>query len=105
MRGLAGTRRGAPRTLLYSDWELAQRQGKIPSYAAFPNLAWQAYSWSDTGNQPLTAYHPDGRQAHLEPVMEEVAAEMRQRFHGHAGTDGEVLTGDGHAELKNPRCP
>ena len=80
LRGLAGQHRGAPRTILYSDLQLASQQDRIPSYAAFPNLAWQKYSWSNTGECPLTAYHEDGRQGLFPEMMTEVEAEMEQAF-------------------------
>ena len=82
MRALAGSRRGAPRGILYSDLQLARQQDRIPSYAAFPNLAWQALSWSNTSECPLRAYHPDGRQGLFPEMMQEVEAAMEVAFPG-----------------------
>ena len=68
MAGLRGSRRGAGRTILYSDHQLAALQGEVPMYAAYPNLAWQACSQSDACDERGSRYHTDGRQVFGEPL-------------------------------------
>ncbi len=69
LRGLAGTRRGGERTIPFSDEKLASLHSQIPSYAAYPNLAWQGFSYSDTGNRHLMHYRADGSQdTHREAI-------------------------------------
>lgn len=80
LRGLAGHRRGAPGGIRFSDEKLAWCQRTIPSYAAWPNLAWQRTDYSDTGATEVSQYFPDGRQKAHPAMMAAVDAEMRQRM-------------------------
>ena len=41
---------------------LAALQDQIPTYAAYPNLAWQSEGYSDLAGRSYSNYHPDGRQ-------------------------------------------
>jgi hypothetical protein len=43
-----------------TDVTLARRQSEIPTYAPFPNLAWQAESASDLAAGNYSNYQPDG---------------------------------------------
>lgn len=47
---------------LHSDVLLSTLNKIIPSYAAYPNLTWQAENWSDLQQSKYSNYHPDGRQ-------------------------------------------
>lgn len=47
---------------LHSDVLLSTLNKIIPSYAAYPNLAWQAETYSDIERKSYSNYHPDGRQ-------------------------------------------
>jgi len=62
IRALSGHAKGAPKTISYSDAKLAALQQQVPVYAAFPNLAWQARSYSDTGRCHTGAYTDEGLQ-------------------------------------------
>jgi len=53
---------------LHSDVLLSYFHKSIPTYAAFPNLAWQAKGYSDNTRTIKSYYYDDGRQkpnAHL----------------------------------------
>jgi hypothetical protein len=45
-----------------SDWYLADLHKEIPTYACYPNLAWQANSASDLINGTYSNYTPSGEQ-------------------------------------------
>lgn len=45
-----------------SDQLLADLHPRIPTYAAFPNLIWQDFDWSDVALCHYSNYEPDGRQ-------------------------------------------
>lgn len=62
IRGLAGLGRGSPPTFAYSDVKMAGIQRWIPTYAAFPNLAWQELSYSDNAGGVQTHYDQNGYQ-------------------------------------------
>ena len=62
----------------YVDAAVSALHGKIPTYAAFPNLVWQAESWSDIAGRSYSNYGPDGRQRIWIEAVEPLAA----------GTDG-----------------
>ncbi len=84
LRTMAGTRKRAPCTILFDDMSLAATQSFIPSYAAWPNLAWQALSFSENDRREQSHYDASGRQSRpLEP-LEGIDAEMAQ-------LDGTVL--------------
>jgi hypothetical protein len=58
-----GRRDGEPR--LHpgaSDWFLADLHGEIPTYACYPNLAWQAVNKSDLANGTYSNYTSTGEQ-------------------------------------------
>lgn len=79
IRGLAGYGKGSPPSISYSDVKMADLQGAVPTYAAFPNLAWQEVSFSDNaGGKRQSHYHPDGRQATNLPAVSGLAAEMER---------------------------
>ncbi len=56
---LPGSRPGLPS----NDQRVAELQKEMPTYAAWPNLAWQRVNKSDLTKGIYSAYHPDGRQA------------------------------------------
>lgn len=63
IRGLAGTGRGSPRTIHYSDVKLAGVLSRLRTvYAAFPNLAWQERSLSENAGKVQSFYDRHGRQ-------------------------------------------
>jgi hypothetical protein len=65
--------RGAPRNaphLFHSDVLLSALHRAIPTYAAFPNLAWQAEEHSDLANRSYSNYALDGSQRPYRHVVE-----------------------------------
>ncbi len=60
--GLAGTRKNAKHTIAYSDVKMSWIQAEIPTYACFPNLAWQRPSHSDNAGFITKSYDKAGRQ-------------------------------------------
>lgn len=77
----------------YSDQVLASLQARIPSYAAYPNLAWQAEDASDLAESRYSNYHP---------------ATGRQRNHAYAleGLESSVLgTLEDQADAGNSHSP
>ncbi len=73
---LRGTPRGAPGSTEASDQILLRLQSEIPTYAAWPNLAWQAVSPSDLLGVDYSNYHPTGDQRANWHVLEGFPAEM-----------------------------
>lgn len=47
---------------LHSDVQFSLLQSEIPSYAVFPNLAWQARGYSDIAGEEYSNYDENGRQ-------------------------------------------
>lgn len=45
-----------------SDVLLSSLHRRIPTYAAWPNLAWQAFDYSDVAGRTYSNYDPDGAQ-------------------------------------------
>jgi hypothetical protein len=82
MRGLRGHARGAEGTITYSDAKLALLQGEIPTYAAYPNLAWQRPGYSDLGKSKVKYFHADGRQLKHAASMDAVDAAMARLTRG-----------------------
>lgn len=80
IRGLRGTRKGAPRTILYSDLQLAGWQDRIPAYAVYPNLVWQRANHSDNSRSVVAWYDADGRQYEGRHCIEGLEVEMRRRW-------------------------
>jgi len=58
MRGYGKGRQGQ----LHSDYLLSDLHKSIPTYAAYPNLAWQMENYSDNLQKNVSQYHPDGHQ-------------------------------------------
>lgn len=58
MRGWGKKAKGC----MHSDVLVSDLQKTIPTYAAYPNLAWQAEDFSDLANRRYSNYLPDGRQ-------------------------------------------
>jgi hypothetical protein len=69
---------GKPRPghALASDRFLAAMQGEIPTYACFPNLAWQAEKKSDLTGATCTWYGRDGAQRCHREVIDRVYAKI-----------------------------
>jgi len=65
MRGLAKRAGGC----LHSDVLLSSLHRQIPTYAAFPNLAWQAVDRSDLSGITYSNYDPDGSQRRFRHVV------------------------------------
>lgn len=62
IRGLAGYSKGSPPKIRYSDVKMSEIQAQVPTYAAFPNLAWQALSFSNNAGSTQSHYDLQGRQ-------------------------------------------
>lgn len=62
MRGLAGYGKRSRPSIRYSDVKMAAIQSWIPTYAAFPNLAWQAVSHSENSGTTQSHYNSVGKQ-------------------------------------------
>ena len=60
-RAMRGGPRGAP-PVHHSDVLFSALHKIIPTYAAFPNLAWQAVEHSDLAGATYSNYQPDGSQ-------------------------------------------
>lgn len=77
---------------LHSDVLLSRLHGKIPTYAALPNLAWQASNHSDlTGTWYSNYNQSNGKQKtcrHLLPILEGISAHhpIYRIGLGHAGS-------------------
>ncbi len=72
--------RGGPRNaphLFHSDVLLSTLHKLIPTYAAFPNLAWQAVEHSDLTGTRYSNYQADGSQRPYSHVV----APMAERLH------------------------
>lgn len=79
IRGLSGHGKGAERTIRYSDAKMAEIQSWVPTYAAFPNLAWQALSYSDNAGTSQSHYNAEGKQLLNYQEMKQLEIKM-QRF-------------------------
>lgn len=65
-----------PNHPLASDRFLAALQAEIPSYACFPNLAWQANESSDLTHTTYSNYESGGSQKHRHEINERAFARM-----------------------------
>lgn len=61
---------------LASDWFLADLHGEIPTYACYPNLAWQAVSASDLTGGTYSNYTESGEQQSAAGELIGVQAEL-----------------------------
>ena len=61
-----------------SDRRLSRLGNDRPTYAAYPNLAWQTYSHSDHVDHAYTAYTAEGRQRDNLEVVDELEAKKEQ---------------------------
>ena len=52
------------------DVSVSELHKAIPTYAAYPNLVWQAESWSDIAGRTYSNYTADGRQRLWRHVVE-----------------------------------
>ena len=77
LRGRAGP--PDPKPGRFSDQRVAEVQNRIPTYAAWPNLAWQS------GADAHTNYHPDGRQRTAAEQVKDVDETMSKLFGYDAG--------------------
>ena len=80
MRGLG---RGSPVRKIASDLELAALHSEIPTYAAWPNLAWQAVSPSAITGVTYSNYAEDGRQVLCQEMLAGLDEEMAAATTGH----------------------
>jgi hypothetical protein len=78
IRGLAGYGKGSPYRINYSDVKMSEIQAWVPTYAAFPNLAWQALSHSDNAGSRQTHYDSQGRQKTDLHAVQGLDAEMKR---------------------------
>lgn len=81
MRALEGKEDPPVGSLPPADVFLARLHPKVPTYAAFPNLAWQAEEHSDLVKGVFSNYHADGTQ---KPVQEVTAGIMAESLGGRA---------------------
>lgn len=65
-----------PNHPLASDRFLAALQSEIPTYACFPNLAWQSNEESDLVHATYTHYQNGGTQKHQQEFIERTFARM-----------------------------
>ncbi len=79
-RLLAGRRNFEKVHFAAPDVLLASIQEQIPSYAAFPNLAWQAEGYSDIEATMRGNYFPTGEQRLSPEIVAGLEADMRQRY-------------------------
>lgn len=75
---MRGRGRGAPVSKVASDVQLAALHTRIPTYAAWPNLAWQAVSTSGITGITYSNYREDGRQVMHEEVVTGLDEEMAE---------------------------
>jgi hypothetical protein len=61
---MRGRRRGRGSSDQFNDVLLAELHKKLPTYAAFPNLIWQALCASDLTGHTYSNYDAEGRQIH-----------------------------------------
>ena len=73
MRGLG---KGSPVRKVASDMELAALHAEIPTYAAWPNLAWQAVSASGITGMTYSNYRADGSQTECAELLAGLDEEM-----------------------------
>src|SRR5438270_872419 len=64
----------------HSDVLMSALHRTIPTYAAFPNLAWQAFGFSDLTKGKYSNYQADGSQRNfchvLRPLLAPATAEL-----------------------------
>jgi hypothetical protein len=74
-------RRGHPGA---SDWYLADLHERVPTYACYPNLAWQAVAKSDLAGGSYSNYTPSGEQVSAAGETVGLQAELWgvPRWHG-----------------------
>lgn len=78
IRGLAGHGRGSPPLVQYSDVKMSAIQAHVPTYAAFPNLAWQEVSFSNNAEATQSHYDNQGRQRTDLHAVAGLAREMEE---------------------------
>jgi len=90
-RVLARLRGGRP-GLPSNDQRVAELQREMPTYAAWPNLAWQRINPSDLTKGIYSAYRPDGEQA----VNRENIAGLQEKMDAAYGPHGGLVwSGEG----------
>jgi GR25 family glycosyltransferase involved in LPS biosynthesis/SAM-dependent methyltransferase len=77
MRALAGSGRGAAPSILYSDVKLALLQQTLPCFGVYPNIAWQAVSFSENGQRIQSHYDSNGRQTSPTGPVQGLEEEIR----------------------------
>lgn len=73
---MAAGGKGCSRIIDYSDVKSSEMNSIIPSYACYPNLAWQMWSHSDNADHHLTHYSPTGRQKTIHSAVAGLDEEM-----------------------------
>lgn len=76
IRALDAHGKPTPGHPLASDRFLAALQGEVPSYACFPNIAWQANEESDLVHATYSNYSSGGSQKHGHEFIERTFARM-----------------------------
>lgn len=84
IRGLAGIRKGAEPSIRFSDVKMSDIQATVPTYAAYPNLAWQAVSFSDNAGRRQSFYDLSGRQRSVLHAIDGLEEEMKNIKTGEA---------------------
>ena len=64
-----------PKHPLASDQFVAAAQGQIPTYACYPNLAWQSVVGSDLTGTEYSLYNPGGTQKTHEQALENLISQ------------------------------
>ena len=67
---MRGHRRGRGAAEQFNDVLLSKLHKKLPTYAAFPNLIWQALGSSDLTGHTYSNYDAEGRQIHGAAVVQ-----------------------------------
>lgn len=73
---MAAGGKGCSRIIDYSDVKSSEMNSVIPSYACYPNLAWQMWSHSDNAGHHLTHYDRNGRQRSIQSAVAGLEEEM-----------------------------
>ena len=107
IRGLAGLGKGSPPMIRYSDVKMSEIQSQVPTYAAYPNLAWQKVSYSNNAGSIQGHYDSKGRQRTVRHAVAGLEREMENLrlglYHDGAETIPEVEEAGVEIETPEPK--
>jgi GR25 family glycosyltransferase involved in LPS biosynthesis len=78
--GLAGISKNASPEIPYSDVKMSDIQHEIPTYACYPNLAWQKLSHSNNAERKQTHYNAQGIQLTDKNALVVLDEEIRREY-------------------------